>query len=166
MKLGKRRKDAAPAASAAESVSVAVADEVPGRAPETWTAPPAPAPRDEPVAAEPAEPEPTVDGEAVELPAEASPPEPARPPSPPEPVARPVPLSMPEPVAPLAAAAAPAAAMASGVAGGGTPAFDGHAPDPPEHSIEVLAAERPELVVGAAFVGGILAAMILRRLGN
>ncbi len=29
-----------------------------------------------------------------------------------------------------------------------------------------LASERPELVVGAAFAGGILAAMILRRLGN
>ena len=29
-----------------------------------------------------------------------------------------------------------------------------------------LAGERPELVVGAAFAGGLLAAMILRRLGN
>ena len=29
-----------------------------------------------------------------------------------------------------------------------------------------LANERPELVVGAAFAGGLLAAMILRRLGN
>jgi hypothetical protein len=29
-----------------------------------------------------------------------------------------------------------------------------------------LAAERPEAVVGAAFVGGILLAVILRRLGN
>jgi hypothetical protein len=32
--------------------------------------------------------------------------------------------------------------------------------------VQVLAAERPEVVVGAAFVGGILAAMILRRLGS
>jgi hypothetical protein len=78
---------------------------------------------------------------------------------------------MPEPVAPsaapAAAAAAPAASSVGGAApGAGSPAFDGHAPDPLPHPIEVLAAERPELVVGAAFAGGILAAMILRRLGN
>jgi len=33
-------------------------------------------------------------------------------------------------------------------------------------NVKALAAERPELAVGAAFAGGILAAMILRRLGN
>jgi hypothetical protein len=32
--------------------------------------------------------------------------------------------------------------------------------------IKVLSGERPEIVVGAAFAGGVLAAMILRRLGN
>jgi hypothetical protein len=29
-----------------------------------------------------------------------------------------------------------------------------------------LATERPEVVIGAAFAGGVLLAMILRRLGN
>lgn len=45
----------------------------------------------------------------------------------------------------------------------------GHGPSPapawPE-GLQELAAERPEVIVGAAFAGGILAAMILRRLGN
>jgi hypothetical protein len=45
-------------------------------------------------------------------------------------------------------------------------AFDGHGQDPLLDPLKILAAERPELVVGAAFAGGILAAMILRRLGN
>jgi hypothetical protein len=55
------------------------------------------------------------------------------------------------------------------VPGAAAPSFDGHAAEPPADPLEpvkVLAAERPELVVGAAFAGGILAAMILRRLGN
>jgi hypothetical protein len=162
MKIGKRRRDAAPVT---ETVSLAVADGPSQGAPETWTSPRADTPPQEPAAVEPSEPEPVVDGEAVELPPESSPPQP--------PFARPVPVSMPEPVAPIAAAPAPAAAatpVASSVDGAAPAAtahaFDGHAPDPPVHPIEVLAAERPELVVGAAFAGGILAAMILRRLGN
>jgi hypothetical protein len=163
MKFGKRRKDAEPGG---ESVSVVVADEPTERAPEISNPPAADPPRDEPVdAVESTEPEPAVDGEAVELPAEPSPPEPV--------LVQPVPLAMREPASPLAAAAVPVApappvlsSVDGGAAGGGTPSFDGHAPDPPRQAIEVLAAERPELVVGAAFVGGILAAMILRRLGN
>jgi hypothetical protein len=165
MKLGKRRKDTEPGG---ESASVVVADEPAERAPESWKPPPPDPPRDESVdAVEPTEPEPAVDGEAVELPAEPSPPEPV--------LVQPVPLAMREPISPLAAAAVPVApaprvlssvdGAAAGV-GAGSPSFDGHAPDPPRPSIEVLAAERPELVVGAAFAGGILAAMILRRLGN
>lgn len=158
MKFGKRRKDSEPGG---ESVSVAVAD-VP---PETSPEPPSDPPRHEPPdAGESTEPEPVVDGEAVELPSEPAPPGPA--------FARPVPLAMSEPSSPLVAAAIPAMPppvlpnVDGAASGGGSPGFDGHAPDPLRQSIEVLAAERPELVVGAAFVGGILAAMILRRLGN
>jgi hypothetical protein len=50
------------------------------------------------------------------------------------------------------------AAHASGHAPGTSPSW-------PEPVLE-LAAERPEVVVGAAFAGGLLLAMILRRLGN
>jgi hypothetical protein len=50
--------------------------------------------------------------------------------------------------------------------GGAEPARDVPKADPLMDEIKVLAEERPEIVVGAAFVGGILAAMILRRLGN
>jgi hypothetical protein len=50
-------------------------------------------------------------------------------------------------------------AYASGHASSGT------SPSWPEPVLE-LAAERPEVVVGAAFAGGVLIAMILRRLGN
>jgi hypothetical protein len=167
MKLGKRRKEGEPGG---ESASVVVADAPTERAPERWSPPPGDPPPDEPAdAAEPTEPEPAVDGEAVELPAEPLPPEPA-----PEPaLARPVPLAMREPRAPRVAAAAPVAPappVLSSVdpvaAAAGSPSVDGHAHDPFRQPIEVLAAERPELVVGAAFAGGILAAMILRRLGN
>jgi hypothetical protein len=41
----------------------------------------------------------------------------------------------------------------------------GTAPSWPEPVLQ-LAAERPEAVVGAAFAGGLLFALILRRLGN
>jgi hypothetical protein len=49
-------------------------------------------------------------------------------------------------------------AYASGHASGTSPSW----PEP----VVALAAERPEVVVGAAFAGGLLLAMILRRLGN
>jgi hypothetical protein len=49
-------------------------------------------------------------------------------------------------------------AYASGHASGTSPSW----PEP----VMALAAERPEAVVGAAFAGGLLLAMILRRLGN
>jgi hypothetical protein len=49
-------------------------------------------------------------------------------------------------------------AHASGHASGLSPSW----PEP----VMALAAERPEAVVGAAFAGGLLLAMILRRLGN
>lgn len=162
MKLGKRRKDADPGG---ESASVVVADVPTERTPESWSAPEGDPPRDEPAVAEPTEPEPAVDGEAVELPAEPFPTEPV--------FARPVAPAMREPVTPPVATARPVASprpVRSSVDDAsstvGSPTVDGHAPDPTRQPIEVLAAERPELVVGAAFAGGILAAMILRRLGN
>jgi hypothetical protein len=106
-----------------------------------------------------------VDGEAVELPsetpvAEAVAEAPAPAPVPPVPVgAEPVGVVTPGPepggTAPLAEAAP---YYASGHAPGTAPSW----PEP----VLALAAERPEAVVGAAFVGGILLAAILRRLGN
>jgi len=161
MKLGKRRKDDDPADEplAAADADVAAADaDVPRDAvTETWTAPAA-----EPVPEPPAAPEPPVDSHAVELP-----PPPVAMPAPVAPVP-PVPLTMTEPVArpapsgpamPPPVAHDPAIAMTGAVA-------PGHGADPLMDEIRVLAAERPEYVVGAAFAGGILAAMILRRLGN
>jgi hypothetical protein len=50
------------------------------------------------------------------------------------------------------------AAYASGHAPGTSPSW----PEP----VLALANEKPEVVVGAAFAGGFLLAMILRRLGN
>jgi hypothetical protein len=95
------------------------------------------------------EPEPAVDGEAVELPEAVVP------------VVAPVAPAPPPPPAPHVAPLPPIGDVTS-VPG----AFDGHAPEPPVHPIGELAGERPELLVGAAFAGGILAAMILRRLGS
>ena len=102
------------------------------------------------------DPEPAVDSDAVELPAATEPSvpvtvrhEPARPDAP-APAANPI-------------------VDVSGAPGATAPSFDGHAAEPPADPLQPvreLAAERPELAVGAAFAGGILAAMILRRLGN
>jgi len=51
-------------------------------------------------------------------------------------------------------------------AGSGAPASESLSSDQVMDNVRALASERPELAVGAAFAGGILAAMILRRLGN
>jgi hypothetical protein len=108
--------------------------------------------------ATPEEPEPAVDGEAVELPEAAAPVVapvvPASAPPAPPPPAPPPPAPHVKPLPPIG--------DATSVPG----AFDGHAPEPSVHPIGELAGERPELLVGAAFAGGILAAMILRRLGS
>jgi hypothetical protein len=102
------------------------------------------------------DPEPAVDSDAVELPAAAE---------------RPVPLTvrqtpaLDDPPAPAANPIVDVSAAPDATA----PSFDGHAAEPsadPLEPIRAMAAERPELAVGAAFAGGILAAMILRRLGN
>jgi hypothetical protein len=166
MKLGKRRRDDDPVD---EPAGVADADEPPAAATATWTAPvdePDPDPDDTPAASEP-----PVDSDAVELP-----PAPAAVPEPPEPVApvAPVPLTIVQPAerastprAPSGLAMPPPVAHDPAIAMSGATPADGHAPpDPLMDEIRILATERPEIVVGAAFAGGILAAMILRRLGN
>jgi len=156
MRLGRRRPDAEPVA---EPTGVA-----------------APFPPGPTVAGgqPPAEPEAVVDAEAVELPADA----PAAAHMPPDaaaaaasrsasvPPARPFPVAA-EPVGVASSGPEPDRVTPLGEAG---PAYaSGHAhgtgPSWPE-PVMALAAERPEVVVGAAFVGGILLAAILRRLGN
>ncbi|MEY2443295.1 MAG: hypothetical protein QOJ46_2721 [bacterium] len=105
---------------------------------------------------EPSPPEPAVDSDAVELPAASEPPVPLT-----------IQHSTPRPDAPPPAANP--IVDVSAAPGATAPSYDGHAAEPPAdplQPVKVLAAERPELVVGAAFAGGILAAMILRRLGN
>jgi hypothetical protein len=133
-----RRGKAAGGATAAASAPAEPA------ATDSWTAPAEP----EPVAASVpagsvAHDEPVVEGEAVELP----PVEPAAP------VYEP-------PVASTQPGSAPSDPM---------PFASGHAAAPGpswQEPMMELANERPEIVVGAAFAGGLLAAMILRRLGN
>lgn len=68
----------------------------------------------------------------------------------------------------------PGPAPVTRLADAGEAFASGHAATPPasgpppswQEPMRELADERPELVVAAAFVGGLLAAMILRRLGN
>ena len=128
-----------------------------------------------------AEQEPAVDGVAVELPGESAPvppvaPAPPAPPvaaAPPKPPVAPVAPAAAVPVIPPAPVKAPApvtppppAHVSPSTAEAVGSAFDGHAPEPPMNPLGDIAAERPEILVGAAFAGGILAAMILRRLGS
>ena len=126
----------------------------------------APDPVSEPAAAsdEPApptfDPDPVVDSDAVEL---------TGVPPAPEPAAHPVTVQQ-SPARP--GAPEPAANPIVDVSGAPSPtppSYDGHAYEPPADPLEpikALADARPELVVGAAFAGGVVAAMILRRLGN
>jgi hypothetical protein len=152
--------------------------------PRTAASEPEPAPRPEPepepapVAAEPdPEPEP-VDPEPEPVPAAPEPvfTPPARAPGEalPPPGASWAPASppMPFPVAEepvLVYTSESDSAAVSPLSEAGAAHASGHAPGTspswPEPVLE-LAAERPEVVVGAAFAGGLLLAMILRRLGN
>jgi hypothetical protein len=171
---------------------VAEVAEPPSAAPDSpfaasWTqaAPvPVPEPEPEPYAPEP-EPaihdEPVVEGEAFELFTDEPPapdPVPAEtlsvhqhtPPPPPEPMPFPV---AEQPVAVVSPGAAAAPVTSLGDAGqafaSGHAAGPSHGPGPGpswQEPVMELANERPELVVGAAFAGGLLAAMILRRFGN
>lgn len=165
MKIGKRRPDAEPVAEPTGVTAQPPPDPDPGPARPSVVGyePPGDEAGDE--AGDDADA--IVDAEAVELPASAPPPPPAPPPTtayvppaPPFPVAE-EPVAVvssghePDGVTPLAEAAP---FYASGHAHGTAPSW----PEP----VLALAAERPEVVVGAAFVGGILLAAILRRLGN
>jgi hypothetical protein len=168
MRFGKRRQDAD--APAARSAPVSVADSAPEpdeADPDRWSppasGPPAPA-AGEPVGEEPTASyeEPVVEGEAVELPADEAPPL----------YERPTPDPMPFPVAeePVAVVTPGASEPAPATLGGSAEAYaSGHAAAPGpswQEPVMELANERPELVVAAAFAGGVLAALILRRLGN
>jgi hypothetical protein len=130
----------------------------------------------EPPARDAGDAEAIVDAEAVELPATETPPAHVPPAAhvPPPAAHMPPPAA---PVPPFPVAEEPVAVVSSGPDPGGvTPLGEagpfyasghahGTAPSWPE-PVLALAAERPEVVVGAAFVGGILLAAIVRRLGN
>jgi hypothetical protein len=159
---GKRRQDAdAPDAPAAPA---SVAGSAPPPVTENWT-PPAPA--DEPVAYD----EPVVEGEAVELPVEHVPAPAYEPPAPVE-HARPASERMPFPVAdePVAVVTpGPEPAPVTSLGDSAEAYASGHAAAPGpswQEPVLEIANERPELVVAAAFAGGVLAALILRRLGS
>ena len=154
MKLGRRRGDAEPVAEPTDVTAPPPPGQPPARPPVAGGEPPA------------AETEAIVDADAVELPAAEAP------------VAHTPPAAahMP-PATPFPVAEEPVAVVSSGPDPGGvTPLSEagpvhasghshGTAPSWPE-PVLALATERPEIVVGAAFVGGILLAAILRRLGN
>ncbi len=153
----------------------------------TVPAQPEPAPMAEPETEPPAverdvaaHEEPVVEGEAFELFTD-EPHAPAEtlqvhqhqpPPSPPEPMPFPVaeqPVAVVSPdgaAAPVTTLGEAGAAFASGHAAGPGHAYS--APPAPswQEPVMELANERPELVVGAAFAGGLLAAMILRRIAS
>lgn len=116
---------------------------------------------------DPAREEPVVEGEAVELP----PVEPARPIY--EPGSSPTgadPMPFPvagEPVAVVTPGAGPPHVTSLGDSGEAFASGHAAAPGPSwQEPVMELANERPELVVAAAFAGGVLTALILRRLGR
>lgn len=173
MKFGKRRKEADGPDRSDATVSVSPTTE-PSHEPVagTWAAQGGAASA-EPVADE----EPVVEGEAVELPPVApgaSADAPSVPLTVQETDPRPDPMPFPvadEPVAVAGSASGPTAGAAPVTSlGDSAEGFaSGHAAAPGgswQEPLMELADERPELVVAAAFAGGILAAMILRRLGS
>jgi hypothetical protein len=178
MKLGKRRWE-----SKLEQDTSAAATPPAEPLPESWNVPADPEPAEpepaDPASAAPAAEEPAtvVDGDAVELPMTEVPageplafaaPAPDSAPAfyEPEPPPMPYPVAEEPVLVYTSSAATPAVtplaeageAHASGHASGTSPSW----PEP----VMALAAERPEVVVGAAFAGGLLFAMILRRLGS
>jgi hypothetical protein len=119
------------------------------------------------------EPEPVVEGEAYEVFADEPAPETLsvhqhEPPPPPAPASAPMPFPAAEqPVSVVTPGPGPA--PVSSLSDAGEAFASGHAASPGpswQEPIMEIANERPELVVAAAFAGGLLAAMILRRLGN
>ena len=112
--------------------------------------------------------EPAVEGEAYEIPAEDPPetltvhqhePEPS-----------PAPMSAPvaeQPISVVTPGPGPAPVVTLGDSGEAFASGHAAAPGPSwQEPVMELANERPELAVAAAFAGGVLAAMILRRLGS
>jgi len=156
MRFGKRRQDTTDTGEPAAPVSVADSVTRPPEAvTDSWTAP---------EATTEAEAQPVVEGEAVELPG-------YEPPVPPR-VTQPGPDPMPFPVAeqPVTVVTpGPEPAPVTTLGESGEAYASGHAAAPGpswQEPVMELANERPELVVAAAFAGGLLAALILRRLGN
>jgi hypothetical protein len=175
MRFGKRRKDGDTPVD--EPVVVAAPEPSPEEMSDSWTAPSGgwrEAAENAPTADAP---EGVVEGEAVEIPAEPHVYAAVRPaagfeppvafaPSGPQPAAVPFPAAE-QPVAVGGLGTQPERATPLGATAETFASGHGPVPAPawPE-GVQELAAERPEVVVGAAFVGGILAALILRRLGN
>jgi hypothetical protein len=172
MKFGKRRWEARHDAKSAAAAATPASEP----RPESWSvagnAPPAPPPAVEDGG------DAVVEGDAVELPAEAPAAEAYMPPTAAQAAASSPPTTAyVAPVPPFPVAEEPVAVVSpesetGGVAplGEAGPFYaSGHAhgtaPSWPEPVLQ-LAAERPEIVVGAAFAGGILLAAILRRLGH
>jgi hypothetical protein len=194
MKFGKRRQDA-DAPDAQDAPVSGVTDSAPPPATGSWSVPAAEPPADEvpDAAEEPFFHEPpvpadeqvyhqglVVEGEAVELPADEPTAPVFEPPVDTPAFDPPVPLTVqqppPEPV-PYPQAEQPVRVVTPGpgpdpvtTLGDSGEAFaSGHAAAPGpswQEPVMVLANERPEYVVAAAFAGGVLAAMILRRLGS
>ena len=115
--------------------------------------------------------EPAVEGEAYEIPAE----EPASPSETltvhqHEPGQPPAPMSFPvaeQPISVVTPGPGPAPVTTLGDSGEAFASGHAAAPGPSwQEPVMELANERPELAIGAAFVGGLLAAKILRRLGH
>lgn len=162
---GKRRRDAdAPESPAAPA---SVAGSAPPPVTDSWD-PPVGTPPGEAVAYD----EPVVEGEAVELPVEHVP-APAHEPASPHVVrAHPAPERMPFPVAeePVAVVTpGPEPAPVTSLGDSAEAYASGHAAAPGpswQEPVMQIANERPEFVVAAAFAGGVLAALILRRLGS
>ena len=175
MKLGKRRKGKDAPGSADAHASAATSAAPP--ATQSWTTPagepasPVHAGDEPPPPVEPPYLDPVVEGEAVELPAAEPPPPEFHQPVPltyrgPAPTPMPYPIAD-QPVAAVSSAGAAAPVSSLGDAGEAYASGHGAGPGPSwQEPVAQLANERPELVVAAAFAGGVLAAMILRRLGN
>ena len=112
--------------------------------------------------------EPAVEGEAYEIPAEESPETLTVHQHEPEPP--PAPMSVPVAEQPISVVTpGPGPAPVTTLRDSGEAFASGHAAAPGpswQEPVMGLANDRPELAIGAAFVGGFLAAMILRRLGN
>ena len=112
--------------------------------------------------------EPTVEGEAYEIPTDEPPEALSVHQHEPEPPSGPVPSPVAEqPISVVTPGPGPAPVTTLGDSGEAFASGHAAAPGPSwQEPVMELANERPELAVAAAFAGGVLAAMILRRLGS